>query len=97
MIKLMRFLFLFVSVQTFAIDNISKQSLSSNMEGNFLTINNSEEIPLEEQCSVTTSGTVEVGDSITIEMTITVVGPCDSRMAQKVRDRIAEIRADAKK
>tara|TARA_Y100001935_G_C17286490_1_gene500673 strand:+ start:1406 stop:1657 length:252 start_codon:yes stop_codon:yes gene_type:complete len=48
-------------------------------------------------CSVTTSGTVEVGDNISIEMTITVEGPCDARLAQMVRDRIAEIRASAKK
>ena len=48
-------------------------------------------------CSVTTSGTVEVGDNITIVMTITVEGPCDARIAQMVRDRIAEIRANAKK
>lgn len=47
-------------------------------------------------CSVTTSGTVEVGDDITIQMTITVNGPCDARLAQKVRDRIAEIRSSAK-
>ena len=58
------------------------------------------EVLVEEEdygCSVTTSGTVEVGDDITIEMTITVEGPCDARLAQIVRDRIAEIRANAKK
>ncbi len=45
------------------------------------------------ECSVTSSGVIHSAEYGDIPMTLTVTGPCDSSLAQIMRDKIAEIRA----
>jgi hypothetical protein len=47
-----------------------------------------------ETCSVTSSGIIHSAEYGDIPMTLTVTGPCDASLAQIMRDKIAEIRAE---
>lgn len=44
------------------------------------------------ECSVTSSGTVEMSNGETFTATLTVTGPCDASLAQKMRDAIKSLR-----
>jgi len=46
----------------------------------------------EFECSVTSSGTIETSNG-SFEATLTVTGPCDASLAQKMREAIATLRA----
>lgn len=46
------------------------------------------------QCSVSSSGTARLSDGTTVELTITVTGPCNSSLAGKMRSAIAQARSD---
>jgi len=45
-----------------------------------------------DECSVTSSGTVEMAGGGSFTATLTVTGPCDSSLAQKMRDAIQALR-----
>lgn len=51
----------------------------------------SPEFLLVKKCSVTSTGIVQT-DGMAFEITLTVTGPCDSSLAQKMRDAIKEVR-----
>lgn len=49
-------------------------------------------------CSVTSTGTVFIGDGTAVTITITVTGPpCDASLANKMRTAIATARAEITK
>lgn len=54
--------------------------------------NSSTSIVIVEECSVTSSGTVEMANGGSFEATLTVYGPCDASLAQKMRDAIKALR-----
>lgn len=49
------------------------------------------------KCSVTSRGTATTMDGTILTLTITVTGPCDSRLAGRMRDAIATVRAEIAK
>ena len=51
----------------------------------------SEQLKLDD-CSLTASGTVMMGDGTTLQLTITDEGPCDASLAQIMRKTIAKVR-----
>ncbi len=49
-------------------------------------------LEIYKQCSVTSSGTVQT-ENMAFTLVLTVTGPCNSSLAQKMRDAIATVRA----
>lgn len=47
----------------------------------------------EDECSVTASGWVHSSELGSFRATLTVTGPCDARLADALRNAIAELRA----
>lgn len=50
-------------------------------------------VPYSEGCSVTASGWVHSEELGSFQATITVTGPCDASLADKMRQAIADLRA----
>ena len=49
--------------------------------------------PQPDECSVTATGWVESAEYGSFQTTLTVTGPCDSSLADTLRQAIAELRA----
>lgn len=79
---------LFAFAQSFANNNNWKvENTTSQIERN--DKNESLEVF---QCSVTASGTAKRSNGSVVNLTITVTGPCDSSLADKMRSAIAKAR-----
>ncbi|SFR53326.1 hypothetical protein SAMN04490243_2696 [Robiginitalea myxolifaciens] len=58
-----------------------------------LALNTGGDIPLQpEECSVTATGWVESAEYGSFQTTLTVTGPCDSSLADILRQAIADLR-----
>lgn len=90
---------LFASVSSFATENensveVEKEKTSIEnvkMEHNPIT-STVKEVNDEFECSITSSGTIETSTG-SFEATLTVTGPCDASLADKMREAIRVLRA----
>lgn len=90
------FMVAFLSISTFGFANNIEHLKTPNADKNQTLKNNIKQSQkvIDDECSVTSSGTATTSDGTVVNLTLTVTGPCDSSIAQIMRDEIAKVRAD---
>lgn len=86
-------LFLVSSVSGFA-NNVELSETISVEKTLAVKNENASQQLLFDECSVTSSGTATTSDGTVVNLTITVTGPCNASIAQKMRDEIRKLRAE---
>jgi hypothetical protein len=84
---------LMTSVSGFANNTGLNETTETEKKVIVKTEKKSEQLAIYE-CSVTSSGTATTSDGTVVNLTLTVTGPCDSSIAQMMRDEIAKVRAE---